>query len=230
MRVTQSPVGCDGQGGKEMKKLLTTVFALAATPALAHHPLAGAPMETFTHGVLSGVGHPILGFDHLFFIVAVGIAAAFTGRALTAPLGFVAGMLGGCFLVMGGVALPAVELVIAASLVIAGAVLMSGRALSLVVCMALFGALGVFHGWAFGATLTGQEGGVGGMVVLGYLIGLAATQWAIAVGAGWAISRLGAMAADAMPARLAGGVVAGAGAFLVLEAAEGAAFAALGLG
>ena len=37
-----------------MKKLLTAAFALAATPALAHHPLAGAPMETFTHGVLSG--------------------------------------------------------------------------------------------------------------------------------------------------------------------------------
>ena len=212
-----------------MKKLLTAAFALAATPALAHHPLAGAPMETFKHGVLSGIGHPILGFDHLFFIIAVGIAAAFTGRALSAPLGYVAGMIGGCFLVMGGVGLPAVELMIAASLVIAGVVLMSGRALSVTACVGLFGALGVFHGWAFGGTITGQEAGMGTSVILGYLIGLAAIQWAVAVGAGWTIARLGAVAADAMPARLAGGMVAGAGAFLVLEAAEGAAFAALGL-
>lgn len=221
-----------GVTGKEydMKKFLIAALALTATPAFAHHPLAGAPMETFAQGVLSGIGHPILGFDHLFFIIAVGIAAVFTGRALSAPLGFVGGMLGGCALVLAGIALPAVELVIAISLVIAGAVLMSGRAMGLVQCVALFGALGVFHGWAFGGALTGQEGGVGGMVVVGYLIGLAVIQWALAVGAGWSITRLGAAAADAIPARLAGGVVAGAGAFLVLEAAEAAAFTALGLG
>jgi urease accessory protein len=213
-----------------MKRLLTAIFALAATPALAHHPLAGAPMETFSQGVLSGIGHPILGFDHLFFIIAVGIAAVFTGRALTAPLGFVAGMLGGVALILSGVALPAVELVIALSLLIAGAVLMSGRGLSLAVCVALFAGLGLFHGWAFGESLAAQEAGIGGGVIIGYLLGLAATQWAIAVGAGWAIARLGAAAADAMPARLAGGLVAGAGAFLVLEVAESAAFAALGLG
>lgn len=213
-----------------MKKLLTAAAVLAATPAFAHHPLAGAPMETFTQGMLSGVGHPILGFDHLFFIIAVGIAAVFTGRALTAPLGYVAGMLGGVALILGGVALPAVELVIALSLVIAGTVLMTGRGLGFAASIGLFGLLGVFHGWAFGVSLTGQEAGIGGGVVVGYLVGLAGTQWALAVGAGWVIARLGAVAADTMPARLAGGLVAGAGAFLVLEAAEGAAFSALGLG
>ena len=214
-----------------MKKLLTAAaLTLAATPALAHHPLAGAPMETFTHGVLSGAGHPLLGFDHLFFIIAVGIAAVFTGRALSAPLGYVAGMLGGVALILGGIALPAVELVIALSLLIGGAVLMSGRGLSMGACLGLFGLLGLFHGWAFGESLTGQEAAIGGGVIIGYLLGLSATQWVIAVVAGWAITRLGAVAADAMPARLAGGLVAGAGLFLVLEAAEGAAFAALGLG
>ena len=37
-------------------------------------------------------------------------------------------------------------------------------------------------------------------------------------------------AADAIPARLAGGAVAGVGLYLALEAAEGPALAALGLG
>ncbi|MFK7945002.1 MAG: HupE/UreJ family protein [Paracoccaceae bacterium] len=230
MHETQRLSGVTGKEDWHMKKLLIAAFALTTTPALAHHPLAGAPMETFTHGVLSGVGHPILGFDHLFFIVAVGIVAMFTGRALTAPLGYVAGMLAGCFLIMGGIALPAVELVIAASLIVAGGILMTGRGLGLKMCIALFGALGLFHGWAFGQSITGQEGSLGSAVVLGYLMGLAVIQWAVAAGAGWAISRLGAAAADAMPARLAGGLVAGAGLFLVLEAAEGAAFSALGLG
>ena len=99
------------------KRLLTAALAtLIASPALAHHPLAGAPMETLSDGILSGVGHPVLGFDHLFFVIAVGIAAVFTGRALTAPLGFIAGMLGGCALILAGVTLPLVELAIAASL------------------------------------------------------------------------------------------------------------------
>ena len=79
-----------------MKKLLTAcLLALCATPALAHHPLDGAPMETFAHGLMSGVGHPLLGFDHLFFIAAVGIAAMFTGYRYTAPFGYLAGMTGG---------------------------------------------------------------------------------------------------------------------------------------
>lgn len=212
-----------------MRRLpIAAAAALLATPALAHHPMAGAPMETFAQGMLSGVGHPVLGFDHLFFVAAVGIAAAFTGRALTAPLGYVAGMLGGCALVLAGLALPAVELVIALSLVAAGGLLARGRAMSAGSAVALFGALGLFHGWAFGGTITGQEGGMGAAVVAGYLIGLALTQWAIAVGAGWAVARM-ARSAGAIQPRLAGAAVAGVGAFLVLEAAEGAAFAALGI-
>lgn len=202
-----------------------------ATPALAHHPLAGAPMTTFTHGLLSGVGHPILGFDHLFFIVAVGIASVFTGRALLAPLAFVVAMLAGVMLVVNGVVLPMVEPVIAASLLILGALIARGQALSLRTAAALFAVLGVFHGWAFGETLAGNEGGAAMAIAAGYLIGLAATQWAIAVAAGFAISKLwNAATADAVAARVAGGVVAGVGAFLVLEVAEGAAFAALGIG
>jgi urease accessory protein len=219
-----------------MKRLSTAAAAalgatMAATPGLAHHPLAGAPMETLAQGLLSGLGHPVLGFDHLFFVAAVGVLAVFTGRAFLAPLGFIAGMLAGCVLIMAGVALPLVELAIAASLVILGAILMSGRALGLAPAMALFAGLGLFHGWAYGETITGQEGGMGAAVVAGYLIGLAAVQWAIAVAAGWAVSAgLKAASADALRARLAGGVVAGVGALLALEFAEGAAFAAMGIG
>ncbi|MEM7057739.1 MAG: HupE/UreJ family protein [Pseudomonadota bacterium] len=212
-----------------MKKLLATVFALSATPAFAHHPLAGAPMETFTHGLLSGVGHPLLGFDHLFFVIAIGIAAAYTGRALLAPMGYVVGMLGGIGLILGGVALPAVEVVIALSLLIAGGILMAGRRISMALCLGLFSTLGLFHGWAFGESLTAQEAGVGAGVIIGYLLGLAVIQWAIAVAAGWLARRFGETTAHMAP-RLSGAMVAGIGLFLVMEAAEGAAFAALGLG
>ena len=212
-----------------MRRLsIAAAAALLASPALAHHPMGGAPMETVAQGLLSGIAHPVLGIDHLFFVAAVGVTAAFTGRAMTAPIGHVAGMLGGCALVLGGVALPAVDLVIALSLLAAGAVLISGRAMRLVPALALFGGFGLFHGWAFGETIIGQEEGMGAAVLAGYLIGLAATQWASAVGAGRAVTRI-ARSAEAIEPRLAGAAVAGVGAFLVLEAAEAAAFAALGI-
>ena len=206
-------------------------LALISLPALAHHPLDGAPMTTFTHGLLSGFGHPILGFDHLFFIVIVGVAALYTGRALLAPGFFVAGMLAGVGLIMSGINLPLVEPMIALSLLLLGGIVMAGKSLALPLAAVLFAGLGLFHGWAFGGSLTGQEGGASTAVAMGYLIGLAVTQWAIAVGAGFAMSRIwNATAADAVPARLAGGAAAGVGLYLALEAAEGPALAALGLG
>lgn len=219
-----------------MKKLTRPAAAMLATalvsaPASAHHPMGGEPLTTFGEGLLSGVFHPVLGFDHLFFVAAVGVLALLTGRPLLAPSGYIAGVLAGCFLIMAGVALPLVELAIAASLVILGAILMSGRALALAPAMALFAGLGLFHGWAYGETITGQEGGMGAGVVAGYLIGLAAIQWAIAVAAGRAVGAMrSAGGAEAVRSRLAGAAVAGAGALLVLEFAEGAAFAALGIG
>ena len=60
------------------KPILTAAAVMAATPAMAHHPLGGLPMETLSHGLLSGIGHPVLGFDHLFFVAIFGIAALFT--------------------------------------------------------------------------------------------------------------------------------------------------------
>ncbi|MCK0169207.1 HupE/UreJ family protein [Jannaschia sp. S6380] len=206
-----------------MKRILTISAAtLAATPALAHHPLGGLPMETFAHGLMSGVGHPVLGFDHLFFVVAMGIAATFTGRALTAPLAYVAAMLLGCALMASGIALPAAETVIVLSLLVMGGLVLSGRALSPGAALALFAGFGLFHGSAFGGSIAGQEGGAAMSVFVGYLLGLAAIQYAIAVVAGFAIRRLfGAATAASVNARLAGAMVAGVGVFLALEIVEG---------
>lgn len=208
--------------------LLGLAAALAATPALAHHPLAGAPMETFAHGVASGIGHPLLGFDHLFFVLAIGVAALFTGRALTAPLAFVGAMLAG--VLIGGGEAAFVEPMIAVSLLVIGFLVARGRALTAPVAMATFAGLGIFHGMAFSSAMVGVETAAAGSVMIGYLLGLAAIQWAIAAGFGMVVSKVwNAKTADAMAARMSGAVVAGVGAFLTLEVVEGAAFAALGL-
>lgn len=214
-----------------MKKILTASLMLAATPALAHHPLGGLPMETFAHGMMSGIGHPVLGFDHLFFVALVGIAALLIGRRFSAPAAYIAAMLAGCGLMYVGVAMPAKELVIALSLLIVGGVVLSGRAITPIAMIALFAGFGLFHGSAFGDALAGQEGRVGGGVLLGYLVGLGVVQYAVAVSAGWAAETLfNVTDRAATNARIAGAVVAGVGLFLTLEVAEGLTFAALGWG
>jgi urease accessory protein len=202
----------------------------AAGPALAHHPLGGLPMTTFAQGALSGVGHPLLGFDHLFFVLAMGVAAAFTGARATAPLAYVAAMAAGLALCVLDVALPFVEGAVALSLLAVGAVLMRGRALPARTAMALFAAAGLFHGWAFGGSLAGQEGGASGTVFAGYLLGLALTQYALAMAAGHAATALMRARHPGHPrVRMAGAMAAGVGAFLTLETLEGPALALLSL-
>ena len=215
--------------GTYMKRLFALAAAgLFAGPALAHHPLGGLPMETFAHGLLSGVGHPVLGFDHLFFVLAMGIAALFTTQRLLSPAAYIAAMLAGCALVYAGVTLPATETVVALSLLVVGGIVLSGRALGLVPALAIFAVFGMFHGAAFGGSIAGQEGGAGAAVLAGYLIGLGAVQYGLALGAQWVAARLlGAGEASAIPARLAGAMVAGVGVFLTLEAAEGPILSAL---
>jgi len=204
------------------KMIVTGSLLLLATQAQAHHPLAGMPMESFTHGLLSGVGHPLLGFDHLFFVALVGIASIFTGRRLLAPLAYILAMLGGCVLTALWTPVPATELMIALSLLVLGSMLLSGHRFGISTVLFAFAGFGLFHGAAFGESLATQESGFGSQVLAGYLLGLGLTQFAIALAAGlvctmlWKVSHAGAL-----QPRLAGAMVAGIGLYLVLEHFEG---------
>lgn len=195
---------------------------IVSAPAFAHHPLGGLPMETFFHGALSGIGHPLLGFDHLFFVLLVGIASAFTAQRLLAPLAYLATMLLGCLVSALWVALPAAEVMVALSLLVLGGMVLSGRAMTGAMLLLTFAAFGLFHGSAFGATLATQEAGFGMQVLLGYLLGLGIIQYLLALAGGalcvsvWHVSRF-----DALQPRLAGAMVAGAGLLLTLEHLEG---------
>ena len=210
--------------------LTAVVFALSAVPAFAHHPLGGQPMETLTEGLLSGVGHPLLGFDHLFFVIAVGIAALYTNRSKLATAVYIGTMMLGCLLMSFGVGLPAKEFVIGISLLVVGGILLSGRATGLTPAVGLFAVFGLFHGSAFGDTIAAHEAGAGVTVLAGYLVGLGLLQYSLALLAGSVVyNLLGATEARHIHARLAGAVVAGVGTFLTLENIEGLVFDILGL-
>ena len=208
--------------------VLAGVASLISNPALAHHPLGGAAMETFSHGMLSGIGHPLLGFDHLFFVLAVGIAAVYTGHRYVAPAGYIAAMLLGCLMMSMGVGLPAKEVIIGLSLLTVGGLVLSGRTVGLVPTVALFAAFGLFHGSAFGDSIAAQEAGVSAPVLVGYLLGVGVLQYGVAIGSGWVLRTFfKAVEATAVEARIAGAVVAGVGMFLTLEHLEGFALSVI---
>ncbi len=209
-----------------MKKILLCVASTLATlfvvPAFAHHPLGGLPMETFSHGMLSGVGHPLLGFDHLFFVLLMGVAAAFTANRFLSPLAYIISMLVGCLVTAMWTTLPAVELVVALSLLVLGSMLLSGRQFSGTSLLVVFALFGLFHGGAFGASIATQESGLALPVLVGYLIGLGVIQYVLAFISGTVCtSAWKASSMATLQPRLAGAMVAGVGLFLVLEHAEG---------
>ena len=187
-----------------------------ATSALAHHPLGGETPTTLMHGLLSGIGHPVIGVDHLAFVIAVGIAAALAGSRYLVPLAFVLATIAGTIWHVMAFNLPAVELVIALSVALGGVIVFTGRRVPVAALVALFSIAGLFHGFAYGEAIFGAEA----TPMLAYLAGFGLTQYAIAVVAGTLVVSVMGKSAEwsaNVPARIVGGMVAGAGGLLLSE-------------
>ena len=125
--------------------LIATLVLVSATPAFAH---AG-------HGIASGFLHPILGWDHLIAMLAVGAwGAALGARAIwTVPAAFVSAMIVGGAFGMAGVEVPFVETIILASVLVLG--ILAGSRVKLPVWsgMAIVGLFALAHGYAHGAEI-----------------------------------------------------------------------------
>src|SRR6267378_3447944 len=78
---------------KRFSVLAAGVAMLAPAEALAHHVMGGKVPVTFMQGLLSGLGHPIIGLDHFAAVVGVGILAALIGRGLRSVLAFSAALI-----------------------------------------------------------------------------------------------------------------------------------------
>jgi urease accessory protein len=210
---------------------MTKLFALAAAmiltttgAALAHHPLGGMTPTGFAEGFLSGLGHPVIGFDHLAFVIAVGLIAAFHRNNVLMPAAFVAGTVGGALLTLAAVTLPFAELVITGSVIAGGAFAMRGRVTDLRVAGALAAGAGLFHGWAYGATIVGAEP----TPIFAYLAGFGMVQMAIAIGVAMLVKNIWkSLDAGALQPRLAGAAVAGVGIAYMVEIVEAVIFPAM---
>lgn len=199
-----------------MKHYLILPALLAASPALAHHPMGGEAPQTIFHGLISGLAHPVIGLDHLAFIVLIGLAAAFASRSMTGPVAFIVATLAGTGVHLAGVTLPMAELVIMASVVILGALLVMGRQVSGPVALAGFAAAGIFHGWAYGEAVIGSTP----MPVFAYLVGFGVIQFAIAAGVALFAGKMVQQGEGPVKARLAAAVCMGVGLTFLFETVE----------
>lgn len=188
-------------------KRIAALLALAPLPALAHHPMGGATPSTLWEGFASGIGHPMIGPDHLAFLLAAGVLAAALppGRGVLAVLVFVLGGLFGSLAHVGGVGFGPVEALVALSVAAAGAALLRGVPAALL--PAGFALAGLAHGHAFAEAIIGAEP----TPLVAYLAALALTQAAIGLGTMLLARRVAAAGHGAMLHRAAGAAGLAAG-------------------
>lgn len=159
-----------------------------AQQAMAHHPFGAQTPDNFIEGFLSGLGHPVIGLDHLAFVVASGLIASGQPSGILIPVAFVLTALAGTGIHLLEFDLPSAEIFISASVVAFGILLAMRNSRnnppkSYVLTLAALAAVaGIFHGYAYGEAIVGAQM----TPLLAYLAGFTIIQLVIA-GAAFAV-------------------------------------------
>ncbi|WP_042503880.1 HupE/UreJ family protein [Parasynechococcus marenigrum] len=128
---------------------------LISSPAFAHHPFGMGDSGALTpwQGLLSGLGHPLLGPDHLLFLLALGFVGL--QRPLRWVLPLLAIGLGGSllsqFISLPDAVAPWAEALVSLSLAVEGLIALSMAPAAWL--LPLFG----LHGFLLGSTIVGAE-------------------------------------------------------------------------
>lgn len=194
--------------------LIGLLLLLLATPASAHHAMDGQVPTNALQGFLSGLAHPVIGIDHLAFVVAAGLLAVTKRQGIWIPIAFVLAALGGTGLHLMGLDLPATEFMIAGSVLGFGILLALPQSPNLAVMIGLAALAGIFHGYAYGEAIVGAEMNP----LMAYLAGFTVVQLAIALLAA-KVGQLAVRILDRTPQSLrnAGFVISGLGAAFMLS-------------
>ena len=215
------------QSNRAWRQMTAAIFAslLAVTatstatiqPAMAHHPFGGETPRSIVEGFLSGLGHPVIGLDHLAFIVAIGAISIGQTRGWVLLASFLAATIGGTSIHLQEWYLPAPELVISISVLLFGILILSQQVYRLSMLAAIAALAGMFHGYAYGEAVVGAEP----TPLFAYLVGFTIVQVAVALASGKLLrtfQRQLSPTTPTFPAAVAlGGIVAGVGIALTLE-------------
>lgn len=191
---------------------IVVIELLITAPAFAHHPLGGKLPANFFEGMMSGLGHPVIGFDHLAFVIASGLIALKITGGIIIPVAFVIATGVGAGIHLAAIDLPIPEIVIAATVVLFGVLLAIKTkkqknidyGIKIAGCAAL---AGIFHGFAYGEGIFGAES----TPIVAYLIGFTTIQLAISLGTYVLASQLIKSIPFKYIARFAGGAIASCG-------------------
>ena len=128
---------------------LSVLMSGLGFPDLAHTG------EGYGGGFVSGFTHPILGWDHVAAMVAVGLWGAFLGAPAIwiLPVVFPIVMAFGAVMGILGIPVPAIETGIAASAVVLGLMIVFAARPPLWIAAVLVGFFAIFHGYAHGTEL-----------------------------------------------------------------------------
>jgi urease accessory protein len=195
---------------------VAAALVLLSGAASAHHFMDDALPKTFVEGLLSGLGHPLIGPDHAAFIVASGFFLALVDRGMLGVLALIGGTLAGATMHLMGSDVPGGEVGVALSVILIGALVMARRKIESTWVFAGLAVAGVLHGHAYAETIFGAEPAPLGA----YLIGFSLIQFAVAGAAFWVHRRImSAREAWAKPVAVGLGSVVGAIgiAFLVIN-------------
>lgn len=152
-------------------------FLTAPQPAYAHHAIGGKTPVNLFEGFLSGLAHPVIGLDHLAFVVAIGLLAVGQRRGALVPAGFVVAAMLGTVIHVLKIDLPAVEVAIALSVTIFGAILLWRDRPHWLVTLGLGAIAGLFHGYAYGESIVGAQMSP----LFAYLLGFTLSQYGVAL-------------------------------------------------
>ena len=138
--------------------------------------MGGQTPTTFAQGFLSGLAHPVIGLDHLVFLL---LAGAYTGfiRSQVPLVMFVAASAAGCLVHVYGVDLPRSELILAGTLLATGAAACAALRVSTLITSLTLAACGLLHGYAYGESIVGSESAA----LAAYLLGFGCVQLAISI-------------------------------------------------
>ena len=190
-------------------------ISLCAPAAIAHHPFGGQLPENALQGLLSGLGHPVIGIDHLTFTIALGGIAALQSRPASRPTVIAAFLIAaaiGTGIHLQAWDLPIVEIAIAASVLLLGLLLLARRQYDWRGLSAIAAIAGIFHGYAYGEAVVGAEP----TPLVAYLLGFTAIQAAIAWASGTLVRHWSQRAEtrdlpNVPPLIAAGGAISGVG-------------------
>jgi urease accessory protein len=188
-------------------------LALSGAPAYAHHLMGGRTPATFAEGMLSGLGHPVIGLDHFAAVVAVGCLAAAHRSASALAIAFIVAMMAGVALHLHGATVPGAEILVALTVLALGMLMILRRGMSTSGALVLFASVGIIHGYALGESIYGAEP----TPLYAYLTGLAVIQGTIAFAAAHLTRLFAQRSPDVSPLRLVGAGIVGIGLAVLMQ-------------